>query len=128
MNCPYCAATSTRERAKKTKLGYAIFFCPHCRHIFNERTGPPFTSLAFPTDIVLLAVVGRLRYKLRLRDVAEMFLERGLVFTHEAIRDWESRFAPLLAEQVPTNRHGQAGRSWYVDETYLKVHGTWWYV
>jgi transposase-like protein len=70
----------------------------------------------------------RLRYKLSLRDVAEMFLERGFVFTHEAIRDWETRFAPLLAEQLRTKRRGQAGRSWYVDETYLKVHGKWCYL
>jgi putative transposase len=47
-----------------------------------------------------------------------MFLERGFMFTHEAVRDWEARFAPLLAEQLCTKRHGRAGTSWYVDETY----------
>jgi transposase-like protein len=66
----------------------------------------------------LLAVLWRLRYKLSLRDVAEMFLERGFAFTHEAIRDWETRFAPLIAEQLRIKRRGQAGTSWYVDETY----------
>ena len=75
MKCPYCAATTARKHAKKTKLGYLTFFCPKCKHIFNERTGTPFNSLEVPTDIVLLAVVWRLRYKLSLRDVAEMFLE-----------------------------------------------------
>lgn len=74
-------------------------------------------------SIVLLVVVWRLRYKLSLRDVAEMFLERGFPFTHEAVRDWEARFAPLVADQLRIKRHGQAGRSWYVDETYIKVHG-----
>ena len=78
MNCPSCAAPTTRKRLKKTKLGYTTFFCPHCRCTFNERTGTPFNYLEFPTDIVLLAVMWRLRYKLSLRDVAEMFLERGL--------------------------------------------------
>src|SRR5437879_13429746 len=128
MNCPHCAATVTRKRAKKTKLGYRTFFCPHCHCTFNERTGTPFNYLEFPTDIVLLAVLWRLRYKLSLRDVAEMFLARGFSFTHEAIRDWEARFAPLLADQLRTKRRGQAGRSWYVDETYLKVHGKWCYL
>ncbi len=28
-------------------------------------------------------MLSRLRYKLSLRDLAEMFLERGFVFTHE---------------------------------------------
>jgi len=128
MNCPYCTATTTKKRMKKTKLGYTTFFCPHCRCTFNERTGTPFNYLEFPTDIVLLAVLWRLRYKLSLRDVAEMFLARGFTFTHEAIRDWETRFAPLIAEQLRTKRRGQAGTSWYVDETYLKVHGKWCYL
>jgi transposase-like protein len=84
--------------------------------------------LEFPTDIVLLAVVWRLRYKLSLRDRAEMFLERGFAFTHEAVRDWEVRFAPLIADQLRTKRRGQAGTSWYVDETSIKVQGKWCYL
>jgi len=74
--------------------------------------------LEYPTDIVLL-VVWRLRYKLSLRDLAEMFLTRGFQFTHEAIREWEARFAPLIAERLRTKRRGRAGASWYADETYV---------
>ncbi|GHO71953.1 hypothetical protein KSC_108450 [Ktedonobacter sp. SOSP1-52] len=128
MKCPHCTATTAKKRAKKTKLGYLTFFCPKSKHIFNERTGTSFNHLEFPTDVVLLAVLWRLRYKLSLRDVAEMFLARGFQFTHEAIRDWEARFAPLLADQLRTKRCGQAGRSWYVDETYLRVQGKWCYL
>ena len=128
MNCPHCAEAMTQKRAKKTKLGYMTFFCPNCRRTFNERTGTPFNHLEFPTDSVLLAVVWRLRYKLSLRDVAEMFLARGFAFTHEAILDWETRFTPLLADQLRLKRHGQAGGSCSVDETYIKVHGKWCYV
>src|ERR1700680_114729 len=115
MNCPHCAATTTKKRSKKTKLGYATFSCSQCHHIFNERTGTPFNYLEFPTDIVLLVVVWRLRYKLSLRDVAELFLERGFVFTHETVRDWEERFAPLISDHLRKKRCGQAGKSWYVD-------------
>ncbi len=128
MNCPHCAATTTKKRAKKTKLSYGTFFCRHCRCTFNERTGTPFNYLEYPTDLVLLVVLWRLRYKLSLRDLAEMFLERGFTFTHETVRDWEARFAPLIAEQLRTKRHGQAGTSWYVDETYVKVNGKWCYL
>jgi putative transposase len=102
MNCPHCAAITTRKRTKKTQLGYTTFFCPHCCCPFHERTGALFNSLEAPTDMVLLAVVWRLRDKLSLRDVAEMVLERGFVCTDEAIRDGETRFAPLIAEQVRT--------------------------
>jgi transposase-like protein len=128
MNCPYCAGTTTKKRGKKTELGYATFFCSACRRTFNERTDTPFNYLEVPTDIVLLVVLWRLRYKLSLRDIAEMFLERGFVFTHETVRDWEARFAPLIADHLRTKRRGQAGTSWYVDETYVKIHGKWCYL
>jgi transposase-like protein len=103
--------------SKKTSLGYRVFRCKGCHRIFNERTGTSFNNLQFPTDIVLLAVLWRLRYKLSLRDLAEKFLVRGFEFTHEAVRDWEVRFAPLITEQLRSRRRGKAGRSWYVDET-----------
>ncbi|GHO80147.1 hypothetical protein KSD_79180 [Ktedonobacter sp. SOSP1-85] len=128
MNCPYCLSTTTKEQHKKTTLGYRMFRCSACHHIFNERSGTPFNYLEYPTEIVLLVVLWRLRYKLSLRDLAEMFLARGFVFTHEAVRDWEARFAPLLADQLRVRRWGQTRTSWYVDETYVKVHGKWCYL
>jgi putative transposase len=57
-----------------------------------------------------------------------MFLQRGLSFTHEAVREWESRLAPLLGETLRKRRHGAVGPSWYVDETYVKVQGQWSYL
>jgi putative transposase len=128
MNCPHCTSSATKEQCKKTTLGYRTFRCSVCQRAFNERSGTPFNFLEYPTEVVLLVVLWRLRYKLSLRDVAEMFLQRGVVFTHEAVRDWEARFAPLLADQLRAKRRGQAGTSWYVDETYVKVHGIWCYL
>ena len=66
-----------------------------------------------------------LRYKLSFRDVAELLLPRGFEVTHETIRAWEFRFAPLLADQLRRKRRGRAGVSWYLDETYVKVAGRW---
>lgn len=128
MNCPRCASQETKVQNKKTALGYKIFRCSACTRHFNERSGTLFNFLEYPTDIVLLVVVWRLRYKLSLRDLAEMFLECGWVFTHEAVREWELRFAPLLADQLRAARRRQAGQSWHVDETYIKVHGKWCYL
>lgn len=68
-------------------------------------------------------VLRRIRYKLSLRDLAEMFLERGVTFTHEAVREWEAKLAPVLSETLHKHRRGRVGRSWYCDETYLKVKG-----
>jgi len=118
----------TTERATRTALGYRTFHCHACRRSFNERTGAPFNYLEYPTDLVLLVMLLRLRYKLSLRDPAEMFLERGVAFSHETVHDWEAHFAPPLAAHLRARRRGQPGASWYVDETYLKVNGTWCYL
>jgi transposase-like protein len=59
----------------------------------------------------------RVRYQLSYRDVAEIFLLRGFDFTHETVRDWEERFAPIFADQLRAKRKGKAGHKWYVDET-----------
>jgi len=119
---------TTAELPRRTALGYRTFRCPRCRRIFNERTGTPFKQVQAPTDVVLLVVLWRLRDKLSLRDVAEMFLERGFVFTHETVRDWEARFAPLLAAQLRIKRRGMAGTKWHADETYVKGNGRWCYL
>jgi transposase-like protein len=41
-----------------------------------------------------------LRYKLVLRDLSEMFLIRGIAFSQAAVRDWETKLTPALAECV----------------------------
>jgi putative transposase len=128
MHCPHCASVTTKEQTQQTTLGYRTFRCSVCKRLFNERTGTPFNFLEYPTDIVLLVVLWRLRYKLSLRDLAEMFLERGVTFTYESVREWERRFAPLLTEHLRTKRRGQAGQSWYLDETYVRVKGKWCYL
>ncbi len=106
MACPHCAAPTTTELPKRTQLGYRVFRCAACRRQFNERTGSPFNYLEFPTDIVLLVVLCRVRYKLSLRDVAEMFLERGFAFTLEAVREWEARFRPARGRQAASQTEG----------------------
>jgi transposase-like protein len=128
MACLYCQGNATQALQRRTALGYRLFRCRPCRRTFNERTGTPFNHLQVPTDIALLVVLWRLRYKLSLRDLAEMFLARGFTFTHEAVREWETRFAPLMAARLRAKRRGKAGTKWHADETYLKVQGRWCYL
>ncbi len=113
MGCPYCQGDTTQEVERRTALGYRLFRCRPCRRTFNERTGTPFNHLQVPTDSALLVVLWRLRYKLSLRDLAEMFLTRGFTFTHETVREWEERFAPLLTAHLRAKRRGKAGKKWH---------------
>ena len=115
MNCPHCASTTTKEQPQKTTLGYRTFRCSACKRLFNERTGTPFNFLEYPTDVVFLVVLWRLRYKLSLRDLSEMFLERGVTFTYEAVREWERRVFPLLSKTILSKTRRQAGQSWEGD-------------
>jgi len=124
--CPCCATTATAAEPRRTALGYHVFRCRRCRRcrrICNERTGTSFNHLHVPTDVVLLVVLWRRRYQRSRRDLAEMFLTRGFVFTHETVRDWEARFGPLLADHLRAKRRGTAGAKWHADETYLRVDG-----
>ena len=126
MNGPHGDSGATGRRGRRSSLGYRTFACHACRRIFNERSGTPFNELQCPTDLVVLAVLWRLRYKLSVRDVAELLLPRGFEVTHETIRAWEYRFAPVLAAELRRKRRGRAGVSWYLDETYVKVAGRTW--
>src|SRR3954468_7250430 len=124
MDCPHCHSSSTTEQEGRTVHGFRRFRCRECGRRYNKRSGTVLNRVQVPTDIVFL--FWRLRYKLSLRDLAEMFLIRGLVFTHEAVRDWEAKLAPLLA--VRKRQAGKVGRCWHVDETYVKVAGAWCYL
>ena len=107
MDCPHCDSGDTSRRRRRTALGYRTSACRACRRTFNERTGPPFNDLQYPTDLVLLAVLWRLRYTRSFRDVAELLLQRGYAVTHETIRSWEFRLAPLWADRLRAKRRGQ---------------------
>jgi len=69
-------------------------------------------------------VFWRLRYKLSLRDLAEMFLLRGIEFTYEAVRAWEAKLTPLLIDNLRRRRGGgsRVRHSWYVDESAPRTH------
>jgi putative transposase len=82
------------------------------RH-FNKRSAGVLNKAQYPSDVIALVVLWRLRYKLSLRDLAEMFLTRGFVFTYEAVREWEAKLTPALTEHLRRKRKGRVGRSWY---------------
>jgi transposase-like protein len=128
MECVGCGSAAVSERSERTAQGYRRFRCRACSKQFNERSAGSLNRTQYPSDVIALVVLWRLRYKLALRDLPEMFLIRGIVFSHEAVRDWETKLTPAMAESLRRRRRGKAGRSWYVDETYIKVQGHWRYL
>ena len=95
MRCPNCRSTAVQERPERTAQGYRRFRCLDCTKQFNERSSGLLNRTQYPSDVIALVVLWRLRYKLSLRDLAEMFLTRGFIFTHEAMRGWEAKLTRL---------------------------------
>ena len=53
--------------------------------------------------------------------------ERGVHVDHSSINRWAIRFLPLLENAFRQHKR-PVGSSWRMDETYIKVKGTWKYV
>src|SRR3989442_725558 len=86
-----------------------------------------FAGYRFPPEVIRLAVRWYLRFSLSYRDVEELLAERGIEVDHVSIYRWVQRFAPEFAEVARARQH-VVGDRWHVDETYLKVGGTWRYL
>jgi transposase-like protein len=86
-----------------------------------------FAGRHFDCEIIILCVRWYLRYKLSLRDLVEMMAERGLHLAHTTIMRWIERYVPEFEKRWNRNAR-RVGRSWRMDETYLKVRGRWVYL
>ena len=80
MDCVACGSAAVTERPEPTARGYRRFRCRDCGKGFNERSGTLLNHTQYPSDVIALVVLWRLRYRLTLRDLCEMFLQRGIGF------------------------------------------------
>src|SRR3712207_9092498 len=100
MDCVACGSAAVTERPERTARGYRRFRCRDCGKGFNERSGGLLNRAHYPSDVIALVVPWRLRYRLTLQDLSEMFLQRRIVFSYEAVRDWEAGVTPVLADEL----------------------------
>ena len=52
-----------------------------------------------------------------------MMAERGIILSHESIRQWCLKFGEEYSRKLRRKR-GQAGDKWHVDEVFIKINGT----
>ena len=81
----------------------------------------------FDREIIILCVRWYLRFKLSFRDLVEMMAERGISLAHTTIMRWIQRYVPEF-EKRWSRFARPAGRSWRVDETYVRIKGRWTYL
>jgi transposase-like protein len=86
-----------------------------------------FSGYRFPPEVITLAVRWYLRFGLSYRDVEELLAERGIEVDHVSMFRWVQRFAPEFAQAARARQH-LVGDRWHVDETYVRVGGTWRYL
>ena len=70
MACLRCGSERISERMERTAQGYRRFRCRGCGKQFNERSAGPLNRTQYPSDVIALAVLWRLRYQLSLRDLS----------------------------------------------------------
>ncbi|MGF6696050.1 putative transposase [Paraburkholderia sp. MM5496-R1] len=89
--------------------------------------GKVLKRLHYPLDVILLCVRWYVAYSLSLRNLEEMMAERGIEVDHSSVHRWVIKLLPVL-EKAFRQRKRPVGKSWRVDETYVKVKGNWKYL
>ncbi|MFM0176568.1 IS6 family transposase [Paraburkholderia sediminicola] len=83
--------------------------------------------LHYPLDVILLCVRWYVAYSLSLRDLEEMMAERGFEVDDSSVHRWVIKLVPLFEKAFRKHKR-PVGRSWRMDETYVKVKGQWTYL
>jgi putative transposase len=86
-----------------------------------------FKGAHFPQDIILMGVRWYVAYPLSYRHVEELMEERGVPVDHATIQRWVVKYSAQL-EEAFHRRKRPVGRSWRMDETYIRVKGEWRYL
>ncbi len=83
---------------------------------------PSYAGYRFPAEIISHAVWLYFRLPLSLRMVDERLAARGIVVSHETIRQWALKFGQGFANQI--RRKLPAARDkWHMDEVVLTIAG-----
>ncbi|WP_121325140.1 IS6 family transposase [Paraburkholderia sp. RAU2J] len=83
--------------------------------------------LPYPLDVMLLCVRWYVAYSLSLRKLEEMMAERGVEVDHSTVHRWVIKLVPLFEKAFRQHKR-PVGKSWRMDETYIKVSGQWKYL
>ena len=83
---------------------------------------PSDAGYRFPAEIISHAVWLYFRFPLSLRMVDEWLAARGIIVSHETVRQWVLKFGQGFANQI-RRRLPAAGDKWHRDEVVLTIAG-----
>src|SRR6267378_741307 len=93
----------------------------------NPAVARVLKRLHYPLDVILTCVRWYVAYPLSLRHLEEMMAERGVSVDHSTVHRWAIKLLPVL-EKAFRRRKLPVGKSWRMDETYIRVKGEWRYL
>jgi len=83
---------------------------------------PSYAGYRFPAEIISHAVWLYFRFPLSLRHVDKLLAARGIVVSHETVRQWGRKFGQVFANQI-RRRLPSAGDKWHCDEVVVTIAG-----
>jgi putative transposase len=81
-----------------------------------------FAGYRFSAEVISHAVWLYFRFPLSLRMVEEMLAARGIVVSHETVRQWALKFGQEFANRI-RRKLPHAGDKWHLDEVVIKIAG-----
>ena len=86
-----------------------------------------FKGSQFEREVILWGVRWYVAYPISYRQLEEMMGERGVAVDHSTLNRWVIKYAPEIEKQF-RRRQRSVGKSWRLDETYVRVKGKWAYL
>jgi putative transposase len=83
---------------------------------------PRYTLHRFSAEVISHAISLYFRFPLSLRMVEEMLAARGILVSHETVRQWALKFGQSFANQI-RSRLPAPGDKWHLDEVVISISG-----
>jgi len=81
-----------------------------------------YKGYRFPAEVIAHCVWLYHRFPLSYREVEELMLARGVIVSHETVRQWSAKFGPEYARGL-RRRRARPGDKWHPDEVFVKING-----
>src|ERR671913_834990 len=83
---------------------------------------PRYARYRCPAEVISYAIWLYFRFPLSLRMVEEMLAARGILVSHETVRQWALKFGQGFANQI-RRRLPCPGDKWHLDEVVITIAG-----
>jgi putative transposase len=84
-----------------------------------------YAGYRFPAEIIGHAVWLYFRFPLGLRMVEELLAARGIIVSHETVRQWARKFGQQFANRI-RRRLPRTGDKWHLDDGAPRTHDQQW--